>query len=70
MLTMIDMGNDKYSVQFGKSNFAESLNEISNNSLNPNILVITDDAMYSLDQSNNFVIVDSYDLATKSSKSV
>lgn len=60
MLTVIDIGGGKYSAQFGKSDFAESLNELNSSYLNPYVLVITDEAMYALDKTNALTVVDSY----------
>lgn len=60
MLTMVDLDNGSYSVQFGKCKFAEGLNALVSNCDNPQILVICEDGMFALDQEDNFTLVDSY----------
>lgn len=60
MLTMIDMKNGRYSIQFGKSAFAESLNELNTSRANPSILVISHEGMFALNQTNDLIVVDSY----------
>ena len=60
MLTMIDFGDERYSVQFGKSNFANSLNDIKTKQNEPAILVITNDFMYALDVNDNFTMLEEF----------
>lgn len=60
MLTVIDLGNNKFSGQFGKSFFANSINKLTSDFNNPYIFVITNNAMYALDNKNNFTSVDFY----------
>lgn len=61
MLTLVDLGEDTYSAQFGKCKFAAGLNQLDNNNYEQTyILVISESGMFALDQENNFTLVDSY----------
>ena len=55
MLTMVDPGDGYYSIRLGKSEFADSLNKIRNTINNPVSLVITDDAMYTIDENDTAI---------------
>lgn len=60
LLTVINLGNGKYSAQFGKCDFADSLNDIETSYDNPCLLVITTEGMYALNNKDEFVELDSY----------
>ena len=60
MLTMVDSGDGYYSIRLGKSKFADSLNEIHNTINSPVSLVITDDAMYTIDKNDSLTVVDEF----------
>ncbi len=60
MLTMVDPGDGYYSIQLGKSKFADSLNKIHNTINDPVSLVITDEAMYTIDKNDTLTVVDEF----------
>lgn len=60
VLTMADFGDGQYSAQFGKSDFAFSLNDINSEQNKPAVLVITNEAMYALDSSDTLAIIDEF----------
>jgi len=60
IMTLIDYGDDVYSAQFGKSGFADSLNEIKTSVNEPVVLIIAQEGMYALDASNNFILLDAF----------
>lgn len=60
MLTMVDPGDGYYSIQLGKSRLADSLNKIENTINNPVSLVITNEAMYTIDNNNTLTVVDEF----------
>jgi len=67
MLTMVDPGDGYYSIQLGKSRFADSLNMIHNTINDPVSLVITDNAMYTIDKNDNLTVVDEFCVSSDSS---
>ncbi|MDE7399790.1 MAG: hypothetical protein K2N06_09720 [Oscillospiraceae bacterium] len=65
MLTVIDKEDGTYSCQFGKSEFANSLNELNTSQNNPSILVMTEKAMFALDCNDNLTVVETYTVSSE-----
>lgn len=60
MLTVIDLGEGKYSAQFGKSDFADRFNKLTTSLDNPCILVITNGGMFAINKENEIFNIDNY----------
>lgn len=60
LLKVIDHGANNYSFQFGKSDFANLLNNVISSEDSPVVFVITDEAMYSLDENDEFDLMETF----------
>lgn len=59
-ITLVSLGNDEYSAQFGKCKFAMGLDRLNRDCDKTYILIISEEGMFAVDQDNNFTLVDSY----------
>ncbi|HEZ7985363.1 MAG TPA: papain-like cysteine protease family protein [Ruminococcus sp.] len=66
MLTMVDVEDGTYSITFGKSDVAQKLNQVRNNFEDASALLITNEAMYTMDSKNELVTVDMFYSSDKS----
>lgn len=60
LLKVVDHGANNYSFQFGKSEFANLLNDVISTETSPVAFVITDEAMYSLNENDEFDLMETF----------
>lgn len=70
MLTMVDVGDGTYSITFGKSDVAQKINQVRNNFNDASALLITNEAMFTLDNKSELVTVDTFYSSSNSSEKV